>query len=539
MSNEWNETAGEGVITFDSEVTKIGNRAFYYCSDLTSVTIPNSVTEIGESAFDSCSITSVTIPNNVTTIGLGAFSGCTSLTSLTIGDSVKTIGSDAFLNCYNLTSVTIPDSVTTIGSNVFNKCSRLISVIIGNSVTSIGNKAFYDCSSLTSVTIPNSVTTIGNYAFYGCKKLTSVTIPNRVTEIGECTFYDCSSLTSVTIPNSVTTIGNSAFGSCFGLTSITIGDSVKVIGEWAFDSCSITSVTIPESVTTIGQGAFCDCSNLTSVYCRATTPPSLGRYYVFDNNGSDRMIYVPNGSVEKYTSATNWISYAYCIVGYDFYEAVDMGLSVKWAATNVGADSPEELGNLYAWGEVTPKAEYYTSNYAWWTYEYGEDGDGWWSTTSIKKYGSSYSNEDYIWWDGYYDNYYWVNDGLTVLDLEDDAARTEWGGSWRMPTQAECQELVDNCTIEKVTYNNCDGFLFTSTKAGYTDKKLFFPLTPSKQLDDETTYAEFYSGLFWSSTQYLPFPACAYVFRSRYPYTSCTLGPITRYAGFPVRPVKQ
>ena len=539
VSNEWNETTGEGVITFDSEVTKIGNRAFYYCSDLTSVTIPNNVTEIGESAFEYCRITSVTIPNNVTTIGLGAFFNCTSLTSLTIGDSVKTIGSEAFDNCYNLTSVTIPDSVTTIGSNVFNKCSRLISVIIGNSVTSIGNKAFYDCSSLTSVTIPNSVTTIGNYAFYGCKKLTSVTIPNRVTEIGECTFYDCSSLTSVTIPNSVTTIGNSAFDSCFGLTSITIGDSVKVIGEWAFSNCKFTCVTIPESVTTIGEGAFYDCSNLTSVYCRATTPPSLGRSYVFDSNGSDRKIYVPNESVEKYTSATNWISYAYCIVGYDLYEVVDMGLSVKWAATNVGADSPEELGNLYAWGEVTPKAEYSTSNYAWWTYDYGEDGDGWWSTTSIKKYGSSYSNSDYIQWDGYYASYYWVNDGLTVLDLEDDAARTGWGGSWRMPTQAECQELVDNCTIEKVKYNNCDGFLFTSTKAGYTDKKLFFPLTPSKQLEDETTYAQFYSGLFWSSTQYLPFPACAYVFRSRYPYTSCTLGPITREAGFPVRPVKQ
>ena len=539
VSNEWNETTGEGVITFDSEVTKIGNRAFYYCSDLTSVTIPNSVTEIGESAFEYCRITSVTIPNNVTTIGLGAFFNCTSLTSLTIGDSVKTIGSDAFDNCYNLTSVTIPDSVTTIGNNVFNKCSRLISVIIGNSVTSIGNKAFYDCSSLTSVTIPNSVTTIGNYAFYGCKKLTSVTIPNMVTEIGKCTFYDCSSLTSVTIPNSVTTIGNSAFDSCLGLTSITIGDSVKVIGEWAFSNCKFTCVTIPESVTTIGEGAFYDCSNLTSVYCRATTPPSLGRNYVFDDNGSDRKIYVPNESVEKYTSATNWISYAYCIVGYDLYEVVDMGLSVKWAATNVGADSPEELGNLYAWGEVTPKAEYSTSNYAWWTYDYGEDGDGWWSTTSIKKYGSSYSNSDYIQWDGYYASYYWVNDGLTVLDLEDDAARTGWEGSWRMPTQAECQELVDNCTIEKVKYNNCDGFLFTSTKAGYTDKKLFFPLTPTKQLEDETTHAQFYSGLFWSSTQYLPFPACAYVFRSRYPYTSCTLGPITREAGFPVRPVKQ
>ena len=109
-----------------------------------------------------------------------------------------------------------------------------------------------------------------------------------------------------------------------------------------------------------------------------------------------------------------------------------------------------------------------------------------------------------------------------------------------MPTQAECQELVDNCTIEKVKYNNCDGFLFTCTKEGYTDKWLFFPMTPYKQVGDETYFdkgAKSYSGLFWSSTQYLPFPICAYAFRTQ--GTSCTLGPITRKAGFPVRPVKQ
>ena len=568
-------------------VTSIGKYAFYRCSSLTSISIPKSVTSIGTYAFYGCTgelivncdipsatsnmsgygtfygsnFTSATIGKGVTSIGNYAFDACTSLTSVTIPEGVTSIGESAFYRCSSLTSISIPNSVTEIGESAFIYCSALISVTIGNSVTTIGDGAFYDCKNLKSITIPNGVTSIGKYAFNGCTRLTSVTIPEGVTSIGDGAFERCASLTSVTIPEGVTSIGESAFRSssltsvtipygvttiarytfeyCSDLTSITIPNSVTSIKQDAFNRCSsLTSITIPESVTEIVGWALRNCTSLTSVYCQATTPPSLGSQ-AFYNSSNLNVIYVPANSVEKYTSATNWISYAYCIVGYDLYEVVDMGLSVKWAATNVGADSPEELGNLYAWGEVSPKTEYYSSNYAWWTYDYSEDGDGWWSTTSIKKYGSSYSNSDYIQEDGYYASYYWVNDGLTVLDLEDDAARTEWGGTWRMPTQAECQELVDNCTIEKVKYNNCDGFLFTSTKAGYTDKKLFFPLTPSKELGDETTYDRYYSGLFWSSTQYLPFPVCAYVFRSSYPYTSCTLGPITRKAGFPVRPVKQ
>ena len=129
---------GQGIITFDASVTKIGNSTFYNCSSLTSVTIPNSVTSIGGYAFYSCS---------------------------------------------SLTSVTIPNSVTSIGAKAFRSCSSLTSLTIPNSVTSIGDYAFYICSSLTSVTIPDSVTLIGEYAFYSCSSLTSVTIPNSVTSI--------------------------------------------------------------------------------------------------------------------------------------------------------------------------------------------------------------------------------------------------------------------------------------------------------------------------------------------------------------------
>lgn len=119
-------------------------------------------------------MTSITIPNSVTNIGDGAFSGCSGLTSVTIPNSVTRIGASAFGGCSGLTSITIPNSVTSIGDFAFYGCSGLTSVTIPNSVTIIGHSAFRECSGLTSVTIPNSVTSIGDNAFNGCSKLENV-----------------------------------------------------------------------------------------------------------------------------------------------------------------------------------------------------------------------------------------------------------------------------------------------------------------------------------------------------------------------------
>lgn len=178
-----------------------------------------SVTSIGVSAFYNCtSLTSVTIPNGVTSIGGSAFNYCTNLKSVTILNGVTSIGNFAFYNCTSLTNVTIPKSVTSIGEYAFEYCTSLMSIAIPNSVTSISNGVFEECTSLKNVTIPNDVTSIGEGAFEDCKALTNITIPNGVTSIGSLAFWGCTSLKSVTIPKSVTSFGNFVFRYCEKLT---------------------------------------------------------------------------------------------------------------------------------------------------------------------------------------------------------------------------------------------------------------------------------------------------------------------------------
>lgn len=232
-------------ITFNKAsfpVKHIAILAFSNCKFLKSITIPNSVTEIGAIAFAGCSsLTSITIPNNVTEIRWGAFKYCSSLTSITIPNSITSINWTAFNACHSLTSIYWNTNSCHDFSREFTPfsdiCSQITTFVIGEKVTHIPAYLCYGMKSLTSITIPNSVTSIGDGAFYACESLTSITIPNGVTCIRDWMFYGCRELTSVTISNSITDIGSHAFYGCESLTSLTIPNSIMKIGDGAFYAC--------------------------------------------------------------------------------------------------------------------------------------------------------------------------------------------------------------------------------------------------------------------------------------------------------------
>ncbi len=325
----------------------IAGSAFWNCSGLTSITIPNSVTSIGRSAFSRTAWydnqpdglvyagkvayeykgtmpegTEIVIRDGTLGIAAEAFfrqPGLTCMTSITIPESVTNIGDWAFNGCGSLTSITIPNSVTSIGEGAFAWCSGLTSVYISNNVTSIGEGAFMGCSGLKSIAVESGnikydsrdncnaiIETASNTLIAGCE---NSTIPESVTSIGEGAFNDCDGLTSITIPESVTSIGNFAFNDCDGLTSVTIPNSVTNIGNNAFRDCrGLTSVIIGSSVTSIGESAFEYCSSLTDVYCYAEKVPEtiISRYYPMFSSSASATLHVPAGSVEAYKTTAPW-----------------------------------------------------------------------------------------------------------------------------------------------------------------------------------------------------------------------------------------
>ena len=300
------------------------------CDNLTSVTIPDSVTSIGEYAFSGVTAEIVwgDAPQ-ITSMGYHAFSGYQG-TTFTIPDSVTSIGLRAFEYCNSLTSIVIPDSVTSIDQYAFDGCNGIIE--IENGVSYVDGWVIGCDGSVTSVELREGTRGVANFAFAGCGSLQSVTIPDSVTSIGEYAFFDCSGLTSITIPfvgekadgtgathfgyifgasdhsdnerytpeslkeviiTGGTSIGSNAFRGCSGLTSIVIPDSVTSIGEYAFYGCSgLTSLVIPDSVTSIGISAFYGCSGLTDAYYQGDLSRWLG--IGFYNSYANPMYYSDN-----------------------------------------------------------------------------------------------------------------------------------------------------------------------------------------------------------------------------------------------------
>ena len=237
-----------------------------FCNQIQSVTIPESVTSIGKSAFEHCSKLDSLIINGVATsmIGAYAFNGCTSLTSLSLVGSFQTIGDYAFAYC-GMTSLTINANITSIGEFAFSSCS-LTSLSLTGNVQKIGDYAFAYCTSLTSLSLTGDIQKIGDHAFYSCSSLNTVTFPKSPTSIGSHAFDSCTSLNPIEIPGTVTEIGDCAFYNCDGLISATIEEGVQSTGADMFYGCdNLATVKLPESLTTIADGSFAFCSNLNHV----------------------------------------------------------------------------------------------------------------------------------------------------------------------------------------------------------------------------------------------------------------------------------
>lgn len=330
---------GLSSVSIGSGVASIGEYVFWMCENLSSIVVDseNAVYDsrdncnaIIEKATNTlvlgCSAT--IIPNSVASIGNYAFLYCVNLTSVAIPDGVKSIGEGAFSDCENLTSVTIPSSVTGIGEYAFGGCYRLTSVTIPNSVTSIGEEAFYYVLNViyggNATGAPWGALNLNGYVdgyliydsaakehLLACSRAAKgeIIIPNSVTSIGNSAFHDCYDITSVTIGSNVTSIGDEAFEYCGNLSSIVIPSSVENIGDEAFRSCdNLASLYLCTPSGTIGKEAFAYCPKLASIICYAQEPLIADKetFGYGDDCYSRSILYVLCNSIQEYQSDSVW-----------------------------------------------------------------------------------------------------------------------------------------------------------------------------------------------------------------------------------------
>ena len=307
FSNEVNQRSAYYLtsITIPDSVTEIGDNAFYECANLTSINIPDKVTYIGKSAFYGCrALSGINIPDGVKKINDQVFQSCSSLKDITISNNVISIGKYAFYGCSELTEINIPDKTITIGNRAFSGCTDLRNIALSGNLSSLGDYVFEDCVSINSIDFPNSLTDVGDGVLYNCIKLSRITgkfassdnrcliingrldafardgiasykIPTNATIISEFAFAGCEELRYITLHDGVTEISKGAFRNCSGLSSIVLGKGLKKIPESAFSGCSsLTTLNIPEGITEIHTNAFNGCSSL-----RTTTIPKSVTYF--------------------------------------------------------------------------------------------------------------------------------------------------------------------------------------------------------------------------------------------------------------------
>ena len=440
-------------ISFPNSLETIGNQAFHQCTSITELDFPESLKYISNS-FNNCSgLTSLSFPKGITLNS--SFEDCNNLSEIYL--PVDCIINSGFKDCEALTSVVIPSGATLVGA--FSGCTNLREIIWNDGVKEIGSSTFWGCSSLKEVIIPDGVTVSGGVFGY-CSSLQKVHLPSEMTSIGDSFFYECSSLEEFNFPDAVTEIGEDAFYGCAKLKEIHLGNNVQEIGSYAFEGCSFvdsvtgkTMIDLPESVNVLGSFPF---GNNRHIILRSTKLVS-----VKDNTFAPGTIkvYVPSNLLPVYKARTIWSSMADFIYGIEEYPtnfspiAIDLGLpsGTKWANVNIGAEFTDEAGDLFAWGEITPKSSYSNDNYKW---SSGMGAD----YLNLIKYNS--------------DETLGLVDEKTELDSEDDAAFVNWGETWRMPSEEQVVELFNNCSISSSSRGNRAGIELTSNLNGRT---VFFP----------------------------------------------------------------
>lgn len=324
-------------------------------SGCNNTVVPNSVTAIGNGAFQGCDFTSTDfLPDGVIFIGNNVFKECSNLEEVNLPSSVLTVGRDAFygtpwfdnqpdgvvyagnsLYAYKgtmpeNTQIEVREGTTSITSYVFRYATRLTAITFPNSLKYIGYSSFQGCDGLTTISLPESMISLDINAFQGCRNLATLNIANGLQSIGKFAFSGCTSLTSLVIPGSVESIGYAAFTSCIALTSLTLSEGLKFIGDGAFSSAKISTLIIPNGVTTIGNDAFSGLSNLTSltipgsltnigssaffwcpnlveIYSKIASPFEIDED-VFDGTSvyQTAILYVPAGCADKYRATAAW-----------------------------------------------------------------------------------------------------------------------------------------------------------------------------------------------------------------------------------------